>query len=159
MASDSTGMLLKVGLFGGAAWLAYKQGWLSMFGLSPAPAPAPAPASPTSTSPPMPVGASSLDGIHQQLSRAAKAPAVGLNVDSWGYFLNQILSASGKGAAPDPMPLFSAAIPGFDRSQLVTDIQYWTVMAPALKDQLGLSGLGFYGGLGAVVQKYQRRYA
>jgi hypothetical protein len=57
--------------------------------------------------------------------------------------LNQILAPLGM-TAPDPLPLFTAAAPGFDRSQLVTSGQYWAVMGPALKSQLGLTGLGLY---------------
>jgi hypothetical protein len=88
------------------------------------------------------VGANTLAGIYGRLVTNAKAPAAGLTVDQWGYSLNPEVS----GAAPDPLPIFVAAIPGFDRSQLVTAPQYWAVMGPALKTQLGLSGLGFFGG-------------
>jgi hypothetical protein len=90
------------------------------------------------------VGADTVAGIQAQTIAQAKAPAAGLSVDNWGYILNQVLAPLGK-AAPDPMSIFPAAVPGFDRSQLVTSGQYWAVMGPALKSQLGLSGLGLYG--------------
>ena len=64
-------------------------------------------------------------------------------MDHWGFFLNQELTPMGK-AAPDPLPLFQAAVPGFVREQPLTAGQYWAVMVPALKSQLGLSGLGLY---------------
>ncbi len=90
------------------------------------------------------VGANTVAGIQARVIAAAKAPADGLPVDGWGWYVNQELAPLGK-SAPDPMPLFQAASPGFDRSQLVTAGQYWAVMGPALKTQTGLSGLGLFG--------------
>jgi hypothetical protein len=94
---------------------------------------------------------------------AANAPSQGLGVDAWGYYLNQQLAPLGL-SAPDPQPLFASMVaaanqvtalnggtplPAFDRSTfLVTGPAYWNVMAPALRSQLGLSGLGVIGGLG-----------
>lgn len=109
-----------------------------------------APAATTTAATPNPnaiTGANTLDGIYSRMIAAAAAPAAGLAVDSWDFFLNQILSPLGK-TAPDPMPIFTAAVSGFDRSQLLTGAQYWAVLAPALKTQLGLSGLGCFAGLG-----------
>jgi hypothetical protein len=95
--------------------------------------------------------------------KAANAPSAGLGVDAWGYYLNQELSPLGL-QAPDPQPIFSGLIAGlnqmnntnlaFDRSSLVTASTYWAQMAPALRSQLGLSGLGIYGGLGALMRRY-----
>jgi hypothetical protein len=65
-------------------------------------------------------------------------------MDDWGYFLNQALAPIGL-TAPDPYPLFNAAVPGISRSQLLNAGQYWVIMGQALKSQLGLSGLGLYG--------------
>lgn len=90
------------------------------------------------------VGANTVAGIQARVIAAAKAPAEGLGVDTWDFFVNQQLAPLGK-VAPDPMPIFQAASPGFDRAQPVTASQYWAVMGPALKSQLGLSGLGLYG--------------
>jgi hypothetical protein len=74
-----------------------------------------------------------------------------LNIDTWDFYLNQALPA-GK-TAPDPMPIFVAAIgPDFDRSAMFNAQGYWAIMAPALRSQLGLSGLGVYGGLGAIAR-------
>ena len=101
-------------------------------------------------------GAGSLDGIYTAIvaaAKAANAPAAGLNVDGWGYYLNNQLALQGL-TAPDPMPIFSSAISGFARSQLMTAAQYWGIMAPALKSQLGLNGLGIYGGLGLLRRRY-----
>ena len=89
-------------------------------------------------------GANTVAGVQARVLLAAKAPAEGLAVDDWGFVLNQVLAPLGK-SAPDPMPLFSAASSGFDRSQKVTAGQYWAVMGPALKLQTGLAGLGMYG--------------
>jgi len=165
--ADSSG-LMKVVLIGGAAYVAYEMGWLSFLGLTPtATAATPATTSTTvattTTSTPAtgsaaaPVtGAGSLDGIYTAIVAAANAAnvsAAGLNVDGWGYYLNNQLASQGL-TAPDPMPIFTAAISGFARSQLMTAAQYWGIMAPALKSQLGLSGLGFYGGLGLLARRY-----
>jgi len=156
--ADSTGGMVKLALIGGAAWVAYEYLFGNLFKTT-APTTAPTSGQPGApVAPPAPplgttlgvTGANSLDGIHQQLVKAANAPSAGLSVDGWGYFLNQVLANAGKGAAPDPMPIFQPAIPGFDRGQLLTDAQYWGIMAPALKSQLGLSGLGLYGSLGAL---------
>ena len=97
-----------------------------------------------------------MDAIYAAIVAAANAasvPAAGLNVDGWGYYLNNQLASQGL-TAPDPLPIFTAAIPGFARAQLMTAAQYWGIMAPALKSQLGLSGLGLYGGLGMLAGRY-----
>lgn len=110
----------------------------------------------TSTSTTTVKGANSLDSIYAAIVAAANAanvPAAGLNVDGWGYYLNNQLASQGL-TAPDPMPIFTAAISGFARAQLMTAAQYWGIMAPALKSQLGLSGLGLYGGLGMLARRY-----
>ena len=115
-----------------------------------------------------------LDGIYTAMVKAANAPSAGLTVDQWGYYLNQQLGALNL-QAPDPVPMFTAMVnaanaalalnnlpgqggmlmPAFDRATyLVTAPAYWAVMAPALQTQLGLSGLGIYGGLGALMRRY-----
>ena len=146
MADNNTMKFLLLGGAGVAAWWFF---FRTPTPTTPAPAapgaPSPAPAQASGTA--VNSGANSLDAIHNQLVKFAQAPSEGLGADAWGYFLNQILASLGKGAAPDPVPLFAATIPGYDRSQLLTIDQYWAVMAPALKTQLGLSGLGIFGGL------------
>jgi hypothetical protein len=134
MMADNTKLLL-LGAAGAAVWWFYIR--------KPA-----APSTSTATAVPDPnaiTGANTVAGIQARVLLAAKAPADGLPVDEWGFFLNESLAPLGK-SAPDPMPLFVAAVPGFDRGQKLTAGQYWAVMGPALKSQLGLSGLGMYGG-------------
>ena len=153
-------LALKLGLFGGALYLAYTQGWLSMLGIGTATTATTTSTASTSTSgtatpvntassPVAPVV--SLDTLYSKMVAAAKAAGQGdsLGVDAWGYYLNN----SGI-TAPDPLPIFSAAVSNFDRAQVFTAPQYWAIMAPALKTQLGLSGLGMYGGLGALMRRY-----
>jgi hypothetical protein len=85
----------------------------------------------------------------------AAAPAGDHGVDDWNVYL---MAAMPSGfTAPDPMPIFTAAVPGFDRSQKLSAAQYWGVMAPWLKANAGLSGLhhfarlaGLYGVRGFV---------
>ena len=145
--ADNGGMI-KLGLVAAAAYYAYTRGWLSALGIG-----APVVVAPLAVAPVVPVpvvpdpnaitGSNTVAGIQARVLLAAKAPAAGLSADQWGYYLNDALSPLGK-AAPDPMPLFTSAVSGFDRSQLLTAGQYWAVMSPALKSQLGLSGLGMY---------------
>jgi hypothetical protein len=146
--------MIKLAVAGAAVYYAYTKGWLSSLGIG-APVAAPAVAlgpvayapvvvAPAVVATPNPItGANTVAGIQAATLLAAGAPAEGLGVDAWGWYLNQQLAPLGK-VAPDPMPIFTAASPGFDRSQPVTAAQYWGVMAPALRSQLGLSGLGMY---------------
>ena len=109
-------------------------------GGTPAPPPPPAPAAPA---PPPTPGVPTIAAIEAQVLANANAPAAGLGYDQWGWYLNNALAPLGK-AAPDPVPIFGA-----DRSQVFTAAQYWGKMEPALRSQLGLSGmragLGFFG--------------
>ena len=177
--ADNSG-LIKILAAGAAAYVAYTQGWLSFLGTWAVPTTTTGTSSGTgtgtgtgsgtgsggsgsSTPPPNPK-ANVLDGIYTAMVKAANAPSAGLGVDQWGYFLNEQLGPLGL-QAPDPVPIFTAMVaaanqvganvPAFDRSTyLVTAPAYWNIMAPALKSQLGLSGLGIYGGLGALVRRY-----
>lgn len=140
--------LVKIGLIGAVAYYAYSQGWLSFLGIG-----SPAVATPAATPAPNPnaiTGANSLDATYLRL--IAGAPSGSHGVDDWDYYLAQQLGGK---SVPDPGPIFAAAVPNFDRSQLITGPQYWAVMAPALKTQLGMSGLGVYGGLGALMRRYR----
>ena len=146
--ADNT--MIKFAAVGVAAYVAYTQGWLSFLGIA---APVAAATPVASTTPAVPVtvapspnaisGANSAAGIQAHTMSLANAPAVGLTCDQWGYHLNQVLAPLNM-VAPDPLPLFTAAAPGFDRSQVLTAGQYWAVMTPALKSQLGFTGLGLY---------------
>lgn len=142
--ADNSGFI-KLGIAAAVGYFAYTKGWLSFLGIgspavaAPAPVPVPAP------NPNAITGANTLDGIYTRLVAAAPSGAHG--VDVWGSYLAPILGS----APPDPMPIFTAAVPGFARSQQLTAAQYWAVMAPVLKTQFGLAGLGIYGGLGAVM--------
>ena len=145
--AGNSGSMIKLGVAAAVAYYAYTKGWLSMLGIA-APAASAVPAAsaaPEVVNPNAITGSNTVSGIEAATLLAAGAPAAGLSVDQWGYALNNVLAPLGK-AAPDPMPLFTAAAPGFSRGQLVTAGQYWAVMGPALKSQLGLSGLGMYGG-------------
>ena len=143
--ADNSGLIIKVGIFGAVAYYAYSQGWLSSLGIGTA-AVATTPATNAVITPVVPVAvANTLSEVQAATILQANAPAAGLAVDDWGWYLNNVLATIGNGKpAPDPMPIFTAAIPGFVRSQLLTAAQYWAVMGPALTSQLGLSGLGMY---------------
>ncbi len=89
----------------------------------------------------------SLDLIYAAMLAAKNAHegTLPVAVDTWNYYLNSVLQGGG---APDPMPLFSAPAaygPSFDRSMVMSPSQFWSVMSPALAQQRGLTGLGFFG--------------
>jgi hypothetical protein len=108
-------------------------------GITPAPgalANPPAPAPPAAAKP-------ALATIQARIVANSGNPSAGLSVDNWEWYLDNELTAAGLPAGPDPMPLFSAVIPGFTRDQLLNFGQFWVVMAPALRAApYGLSGLG-----------------
>lgn len=141
--ADNSGMI-KLGLVGAVAYYAYSQGWLSALGIgTPKLAAAPTAPAPAAPNPNAITGSDTVAGIQARVLLAAKPPAEGLAVDDWGFYLNDALAPLGK-QAPDPMSVFPAAVAGFNRDQKLTAGQYWAVMAPALKSQTGLSGLGMY---------------
>lgn len=142
--AGNSGTYIKVAAAAGVAWYAYSKGWLSMLGIGTPSvgAASPAPAAPAAPDPNRIIGGNTLDAIYPRMVALAKAPAAGLSVDNWNVAL---MAAQPSITAPDPMPIFQAAVPGFDRGQLMSAAQYWAVMAPALRTKLGLSGLGFYG--------------
>jgi len=164
VADNST--LIKLAVAGGVGYFAYTQGWLSFLGMSPAgsttpppgaqtnpPAAQPPATTPATTTPPTTPttpATSVLDGIFARIQASAGANAQ-LNPDDWGWYLNNELSALGRPAAPDPVPLFGA------RPQpTMGAAAWWGPMSAALKSQLGLSGLGVYGGLAAMARRYRR---
>jgi hypothetical protein len=163
-------MLLKVGLFGGAAFVAYKQGWLSFLGLNPSgvtatstpatpaqPQPAPAPAPAPAPSPFKASGVNSLDAVFAALNKYA--PGASQTADGWNWDLMQIVPGF---TAPDPSPLFSAAPfdPPWTRDFKMPLVSYWIVMGNFLRQKQGLSGMGHYGnvstGLAAIARHYRR---
>ena len=133
-------------------------------GIGTAAAVATTPATTAAITPVVPVAvANTLSEVQAATILQANAPAAGLAVDDWGWYLNNSLAPYGM-TAPDPMPIFSgiydatnAAMQAaslangitytpqtFSRSDLVTASTYWAFMGPALQSQLGLSGLGMY---------------
>lgn len=141
--ADSTKLVL-IGGAAAAVWWFYFR--------TPAAAGTPAASTPPATGPgntpittpvvlPAAPAPNSVAGIQARVLAAANAPAAGLGVDAWGWYLNNELAALGK-AAPDPLTVFGGT---WDRSQLVPASTYWAAMGPALRSQLGLAGLGLYG--------------
>lgn len=130
--------ILKVGLIGGAGYLAYRYFFA---GATTAPA-ASTPASSTGTAvAPTPQLNTTLDAAYSNMLVKASGHTTG-SIDDWDSWLMQGTAGL---VAPDPLPLFQAAIPGFDRATQITAADYWKVMAPAIKSKYGLSGLGFFG--------------
>ena len=86
--------------------------------------------------PPPPPNTNTLAAIFQRLQANAQAPSSGLTAFGWNYSLAIVAPSI---VPPDPTPLFAAA--GLDASQNMTANQYWSVMAPALTAQFGLSGM------------------
>ena len=148
--ADSSKLIMIVG--GAAvAYYAYTQGWFASLGIGTAAAATPAatpalPAAPAAPANPSPItGSNMLAGIYSRMIAAAGPGPY--NADVW----NTYLATAGNLTPPDPMPIFTAAVPGFTRSQTLTAAQYWGVMAPALTAQQGLNGMGrVFAGLGAI---------
>lgn len=134
--------LLKIGLLGAGGFLVYKY-----FASSPAAPAAVAPAS-SSASPSSP-GFNSLDAIYSRL--AAAVGSTPYKVDEFNFYLQRELPAGRP--APDPDGFMPA---GYNRDATMTLSQYWGAITPALKSQLGLSGLGIFGGLGALTRGWAR---
>lgn len=87
------------------------------------------------------VNFNSLDAIYQRFAAAAGTSV--RTPDQFNYYLAQQIPA-GK-TLPDPPTVFTQE--GFDRNATMTIANYWGAMAPYLKANLGLSGLGFYASL------------
>ena len=148
MAQSGVGDIIKWGLLGLAGYWVY-----SNYFSTPAPAATTPTPTPTPTPAPNPnaiVGANTAAGVFAKLQSAA--PAGNHNVDEWNVYLTSAMPSGF--VAPDPMPLFTAAVPGFDRSQQISAAQYWGVMAPYLKTNAGLSGVHHFARLAGL---YGRR--
>lgn len=143
--ADSTKLVLLGGAAAAVWWFYFRNPTPATSTASGASAMPTVPGTASAPSVPLPPGANTVAGIQAATLLAANAPAAGLGVDDWGYNLNLVLAPLGK-TAPDPGAIFETAIPGFSRGQLLTAAQYWSVMGPALRSQLGLTGLGMYGG-------------
>jgi len=92
----------------------------------------------TSTTP----GFNSLAAIYQRMvaDAGSQAASTGLTAYGWNYSLARVTSIT----PPDPLTLWSG---GADQ-QPMTASQYWSVMAPALTAQFGLSGVRSMRGMG-----------
>ncbi len=121
--------LLAFGAAGAAVWYFFLR--------TPEVAAAPGPAAAAA-----PKSAGTLDAAFQKM--VARSGGKSGSVDDWNAWLMQGTPSI---LAPDPVPVFTAAIPGFNRAQQFTAAQYWAVMSPAIATQYGLSGLGFVGTL------------
>ncbi len=143
---------VKVGLVGIGGYFAYK--WYT--GRQAA-----APASSTALVPlvtqaPAPAAAPQMDSWYSQLKAAAAADSnftgsgdsLSSSPDHWNVYLNSVT-----GYSADLDSLFG----GIDKTTsiratpAVTAAVFWAAVAPGLKSVKGLSGLGFYGGLGSLM--------
>jgi hypothetical protein len=88
-----------------------------------------------------------LDSIYSRL--AAAVGSTPYTADQFNFFLARELPAGV--APPDPLAVFNAS-GNWDRTVPMTLANYWGQMAPYLRANLGLSGLGVFGGLGALVR-------
>lgn len=110
-------------------------------------APTPTAAANASTPVPSASSISTLDALYRAMVQAAAAAGhTGtLTADQWGYYLGQVA----RSPAPDALQAF----PSFNRSTNwpnISSAQYWAGIAPLVAQQKGLSGLGFFGGLGRI---------
>jgi len=132
--------VVKIGLLGGAAYLAYR------YFLSPAPSATAVPASPSATSAPPGIPPQSLDAIYAKMLTAAAAEGVGpdgAGLDAWNVYL---MRAGVPGPEPAPEDVFGP-LSQDDRTRKYTAVEYWGRMAPFLKARGGYAGLGVFGSL------------
>lgn len=151
MADSGFNTLIKVGLFGAAAYIAYKQGWLAKLGIG-----TEQPATTTIQTGGVLTTAGgvetqligpavTLDGLYNRMvALASKAGITTTGPDGWTYYLAETGLVSG---LPDPAQVF----PGVDRSVAMTPPQYWAGMSAWLKANKGFSGLGIFGGLAGLI--------
>jgi hypothetical protein len=159
--ADNSGMI-KLGIAAAVGYYAYTQGWLASLGIGTPAAAAVTPVAAAVTAAAVAPAKPKLADIQAAVILAANAPAAGLSVDQWGWYLNNALAPYGM-TAPDPVPILNAYLTAamapwstaggipvtaqtFDRSDLIPTAKYWAAMGPALKSQLGLAGLDMYAG-------------
>lgn len=157
--ADNSGFL-KIGLFAGAGFLAWQQGWFSKLGIgsqAASPAAGTLPSQPAAgaavKAPPGP----SLSDLYAKLvtavgaATAATADANGVvtrpGPDEFNAILTQIYPAAGP--LPDPGPMF----PGWTRGQAMPIATYWAATSAWLTANRGLSGLNAYSGLAGLAQR------
>ena len=140
--------LVTLALVLGGGYLAYRwffvpeasaSGTGGAAGAGATPAPPTPPAQPVDA-----VGFNSLDAIYARL--ASKAGSGPRTPDQFNFYLNAELP--GGKTAPDPVAVFTDA--SFDRTATMSLANWWGAVAPWLKTTYGLSGLGVFGGLGAL---------
>lgn len=102
---------------------------------------------PTVTTPPPVTQFNSLDAIGQRVLSAVGSQS--LTPDQFNFYLASQLAAGT--TPPDPVAVFTQA--GWDRNATMTFPQWWGVMAPYLRTNLGLSGFGVLHGCGAYVAR------
>lgn len=153
MASNSSG-LIKMALFGGAAYVAYRyfvQPAMSPAAAAPAPSTAGNMPAVIGTPTPVPQTGTTLDSTYAQLKAAVagdadvtgSGDAAAAGVDTWNFYLGQVLNI----APPAPETV------GIVRGNKITAAQYWAAMAPWLAANKGLHGLGLYGSLGVLARQ------
>ncbi len=133
--------LVKVGLFGGAAYLAYRY----YFAPSTSPAPSALHTS-TGAAPSNTPAPASLDAIYSKMVAEAAKEGVGADgagLDAWNVYL---IRGGGPSPAPAPEDVF-AGVSGEARTRKYTAAEYWGGMAPYLKAKGGFAGLGLFGSL------------
>jgi hypothetical protein len=144
--ADSMGTVLKVGLFGGAAFLAYKY----FFAVPAATAPPANPPPGGGTTPPAnppPASFNDLAHLFDRLKGLVDAAKVDTATpDEFNVYYTQ---AGGPGPAPDPIQVFGNRAP-------MTLFTYWAGMSDWLATNKGLTGFGVYAGLGRLAYGVRR---
>jgi hypothetical protein len=151
-AGSGMGEVIKWGLIGVAAYWVYTNFFsgtaaTTTTAATPA-ATTPAATTTTATTPAAAISSfNTLDAIYSRMVSAATADnaASTLSADQWNVYLRLNSNIT----PPDPTAVF----PGQDRTTLMTSAQYWASMSPYLAKNMGMSGLGFYGGLGVFMRR------
>lgn len=146
-AGSGMGDLIKYGLLAVAGYFIYQKFFT---GAATPAAATPTPAAPAASATPAAPTSSfnTLDAIYSRMVAAATADkaASSMTADQWNLYLKL---SSNVASPPDPPTVF----PNQDRGTLMTSAQYWAGMSQYLAANMGMTGLGFYGGLGAFVRR------
>ena len=138
--SQDMGGLLKIAAIGVGGYFLYDW-WSKKQTEVPAPASSGTGSGTASTVPAF----NSLDAIYQRLAKAVGSTQ--LTADGFNFYLAKELPAGKSAPAPETFLPADA-----DRNATMTLANYWGVVAPRLKTDLGLSGLGAYASLYSVMR-------
>jgi len=151
-AGSGIGEIIKWGLIGVAAYWVYTNFFSGTVATTTTPATTPPATTPAATTPASATSSfNTLDAIYSRMVAAATADKAAntLTADQWNVYLG----LSSNITPPAPGDVFGDAYRANPSALLMTSAQYWSGMSAYLAKNMGMSGLGFYGGLGVFMRR------